>query len=210
MTAHARPGRPRADPRPLDGDPREEFLKAAATLFTRDGYDGTSTRDIASLAGFRQSALFYYFPRKSDLLAELLLETVQPQVRELRRLTRAAASNVDTLYELVRFDVATICSDEYNLAGLMLTPPARRPECAPFWAMRRQLRNGYGRVIKRGSASGEFKVNDPRLTTDIIFGLVEGPIQWFERDGRYTAEHVADEIAATALLVVGARRRRRS
>lgn len=204
MTQHLRPGRPRIDPRPLNGDPREELLKAAATLFTRDGYDGTSTRDIASLAGFRQSALFYYFPKKSDLLVELLQKTVEPQVKWLRRLGRVEASFAWKLHELVRFDVTTICDDEHNLAGLMLTPPARRPECDEFWRMRHRLRNGYERVIKGGAGSGEFDVADPRLTTDVIFGLVEGPITWFDRKGRYAADHVAQEIASAALKVVGA------
>jgi TetR/AcrR family transcriptional regulator len=42
-------------------------VEAAVQLFSRRGYKGTSTREIAHLAGVNEATLFRYFARKADL-----------------------------------------------------------------------------------------------------------------------------------------------
>jgi len=43
------------------------LVEAAVQLFSRQGFKGTSTRDIANLAGVNEATLFRYFARKTDL-----------------------------------------------------------------------------------------------------------------------------------------------
>jgi AcrR family transcriptional regulator len=45
----------------------EKIIQSAAQLFARQGYHGTSTRDIARLAGVSENTLFRHFDRKEDL-----------------------------------------------------------------------------------------------------------------------------------------------
>lgn len=45
----------------------EKIVLSAAQLFARQGYHGTSTRDIARLAGVSENTLFRHFERKEDL-----------------------------------------------------------------------------------------------------------------------------------------------
>ena len=52
---------------------RERILAVAQELFTRQGYDKTSLRDIAERLQITKAALYYYFPRKEDILLELHL-----------------------------------------------------------------------------------------------------------------------------------------
>jgi AcrR family transcriptional regulator len=52
---------------------RERILDVAQELFTRDGYDRTSLRDIADRLAITKAALYYYFERKEDILLELHL-----------------------------------------------------------------------------------------------------------------------------------------
>lgn len=44
-----------------------KVIHAAAQLFARQGYHGTSTREIARLADISENTLFRYFERKEDL-----------------------------------------------------------------------------------------------------------------------------------------------
>jgi AcrR family transcriptional regulator len=63
-----------ARPRGSDGaKTRERILAVAQELFTRQGYDKTSLRDIAERLKITKAALYYYFPRKEDILLELHL-----------------------------------------------------------------------------------------------------------------------------------------
>ena len=43
------------------------LVEAAVQLFSRQGFKGTSTRDIAHLAGVNEATLFRYFGKKTDL-----------------------------------------------------------------------------------------------------------------------------------------------
>jgi AcrR family transcriptional regulator len=46
---------------------REKIVAAAAQLFARQGYHGTSTREIARVADVSENAIFRHFDRKEDL-----------------------------------------------------------------------------------------------------------------------------------------------
>ena len=56
------------------GDSRERILDAAEDLFAADGYEATPTARIARRAAVAKGLLFYYFPRKTDLLRTLFAE----------------------------------------------------------------------------------------------------------------------------------------
>lgn len=48
-------------------DRTAKMVDAAAQLFARQGYHGTSTREIAQLSGISENTLFRYFAAKEDL-----------------------------------------------------------------------------------------------------------------------------------------------
>ena len=66
-TATARIPAP-ADPK---SDTRQRILDVALDLFTEQGYDGTSLREIAEQLGVTKAALYYHFESKEDILMAL-------------------------------------------------------------------------------------------------------------------------------------------
>lgn len=56
------------------GSRRERILDAAEVRFAGDGFDATGTSAIADGAGVPKGLVFYYFPRKIDILRALLAE----------------------------------------------------------------------------------------------------------------------------------------
>jgi AcrR family transcriptional regulator len=69
-----RPGQP-DDPLPPAAakapDTRDRILDIALDLFTEQGYDGTSLREIADQLGVTKAALYYHFESKDDILLAL-------------------------------------------------------------------------------------------------------------------------------------------
>jgi AcrR family transcriptional regulator len=68
---------------------RERILEAASELFTEQGYDATSLREIADRLGFTKAALYYHFQSKDEIL-QALLEPADAMVRELVERLEAA------------------------------------------------------------------------------------------------------------------------
>ena len=56
---------------PQSASTREQILATAMSLFTTQGYDATSLRQIADRLGFTKAALYYHFPAKEHLAIEL-------------------------------------------------------------------------------------------------------------------------------------------
>lgn len=169
-------GRPRAQPRHSDVDPREEIRAAAARLFTTHGYTATSTRAIAAAVGLRQASIFHYYPRKDALLAELLDETIRPTLDYVVELERTGLGPRPALWLLVTTDVTTLCRAPHNAGSLQLLPEARSPQFDRFWKRRQDLVGRYGHQIEAGLANGDFTCSRPPLATDLVFGLVESVI----------------------------------
>mgnify|MGYP003588774202 CR=1 FL=1 len=68
-------GRPRKTPQERnEGNRRQDIVKAAAKLFRRNGFNGTSTRDIACAVGMHSGSLFCHFKSKDALLYEVMQE----------------------------------------------------------------------------------------------------------------------------------------
>jgi AcrR family transcriptional regulator len=56
--------------RPADTDSidtRDRIILCACEKFAGEGFDGTTNKDIASLAGVSSAALYHYFPSKADM-----------------------------------------------------------------------------------------------------------------------------------------------
>ena len=78
MLSPGRPSQPLADeaePPDAGADPtpdtRQRILDVALDLFTEQGFDGTSLRQIAEQLGVTKAALYYHFESKDDILMAL-------------------------------------------------------------------------------------------------------------------------------------------
>jgi AcrR family transcriptional regulator len=58
-------------------DYRRRIIESAAALFSKSGYHGASTRDIAQRAQLNEATLFRHFPRKHDLYLAVLESELQ-------------------------------------------------------------------------------------------------------------------------------------
>lgn len=58
-------------PPPNEAQTRSRILQAAQRLFAAQGFDGTTTRDLAAAAGVAEGTLFRHFPNKKAILVEV-------------------------------------------------------------------------------------------------------------------------------------------
>jgi AcrR family transcriptional regulator len=63
---------------------RQRILQAATSLFLRDGWQTTTTREIALSAGIATGTLFNYFSTKEAIAAALMAEALETAGEDLR------------------------------------------------------------------------------------------------------------------------------
>jgi len=173
-----RPGRPRSAPqsRP-ETSTRDEILAAAARLFAKQGYEGTTTRQIAELVGIKQASLYYHFSDKSSIVLALLDGTVSPSVAFSDWIHRLDVRPEVKLFSLARFDLDVILSDPWNMHVLFRIPDIAARDAAGAREELSVLQKRYTELSRQCAARFDALAGqDPVPETDfvLVFGLVEG------------------------------------
>jgi len=86
---------------PAKGDAEARILASAAGMFSSFGYNGVSTRDIASGAGVNEVTIYRHYPRKRDLYLAVLDSELQ-QVKLSGDLLAAIAEAGDSRTAVAR------------------------------------------------------------------------------------------------------------
>src|SRR5215211_9115072 len=116
---------------------REQILKTALSLFAAQGFDATSTRQIAKEAGIAEGLIFHYFPTKASLLTAILanrLESRRAFRSELRPLLEDAGGKTapEVLLAVASGWLATLRRDE-EIIVVLFTTAQTNPEVREAW-----------------------------------------------------------------------------
>lgn len=172
----------------------------SAELFARQGYHGSTTREIAVAVGIRQPSLFHHFPTKAAIVEALLdwdLGLALPRVYEIARQPESPAVR---LYRYLRTDVSHLASAPFNLSGVYAEEVIGSREFAT-WARRRdELHDVVEGIVKEGMQGGLFITMDSRMVRHAIGGILVRVIT-IHSGGRGTVDSLADAVAR--LLVRG-------
>jgi len=126
---------------------RGRILDAAATLFARHGFDGTSTARIARAAGVPKGLLFYYFSTKAEILTALLDERLV--VAPLDAATLAVRGDTEQTLMNVGERILADHADSEVLREIVWHEAHTRPEVlAVLTRYRRALHDSIERVLR--------------------------------------------------------------
>jgi len=101
---------------------RRQIIAAGSELFARNGFEGTSIRDIAAASGVLSGSLYYHFPSKEDLL----FTVHQESLTAMRQEVETAIAGINEPWR--RLGRAIVAHCRILLGGsvtrAILTPPA--------------------------------------------------------------------------------------
>ncbi|MBL8556698.1 MAG: TetR/AcrR family transcriptional regulator [Phenylobacterium sp.] len=79
---------------------RLKVLAAARRLFSEQGYEGATIRDIASAAGMSTGAVFANFTDKSDLFREIMIDDIEALIASMREAAERGRNVEDGLLKM--------------------------------------------------------------------------------------------------------------
>jgi AcrR family transcriptional regulator len=204
------PKRPRGRPRKTlderdEGNRRQAILKAAARLFRRRGFGGTSTRDIASAVGMHSGSPFYHFESKSALLYAVMDEGMRSAIERQAQVLRPGDDAALQLRRLIRSHFDTLHGPGRDFIPVMLyesrslTPRQR----AGIAKLQRDYEAAWMPVLEALARGGQLR-SDAHLARLLIFGALNWSVQWFDAKKRASLDEVTD--AAMALFIEGSKK----
>lgn len=211
--------RPRGRPRKTvdelaDGNRRHELLAPAGRLFRLQGFDATSTRDIAAASGMRSGSPFYHFDSKQALLGAVMEEGMVAAIARQARALREAGCDADMLLKseqettdprgllavLIRHHFDVLLGPGSDFIPVMLyewrsLTDAQRADLA-------RLQGDYEApwvpVLTALQRSGQLR-GDAKLARLMIFGALNWSVQWYDAGQNASLDDLAE--AALALFV---------
>ena len=153
---------------------RQEIIRAAMEVFARNGFGGSTTREIAENAGISEAMIYSHFRNKEDLYTAIIDEKLQESEplyypldairnRDDRRVFTTIVSNYlhrhgedTTFLRLLLFSAL----EGHELASMFVAGPVRK-----FFEF---LADYIGERIDEGA----FKPVNPEITSRCLLGMV--------------------------------------
>jgi len=189
------PGRPRRRPgQEVDGNRRQQLLRASARLFREQGFDGTSVRDIARAAGMQSGSWVYHFPTKQDILVAVMEEGL---LDALARIESIAAQRLDPreqFAQLVRTHLDTILGPGQDFVPVLLyewrslESSARRRVSVPLKRYEAIWQAALDALQQSGAWTGTTSID-----ALLLFGALNWIARWYRPDGPLDVDALAAE-----------------
>jgi AcrR family transcriptional regulator len=202
--------RPRRDSTAPADDPgvRERILASAYQLFQESGYEGTSVTRIAKASQVTPAAMYWHFPSKQALLAEMLKRMYERSYADLRGAVRDDGTAIERLGDYVRAYIRIQLEDvgerrvhSYSSLASSLDEAEQRELgrlSRPYIALLRE-------ILEQGVEEGVFEIDDVHVMSYAISTMCEYVFTWFRIGGQLTIAEAGERHLAYVLRMVGAR-----
>ena len=172
---------------------KEDIIKAAAKLFSEKSFHDVKMDEIAEELGIAKGTIYLYFKSKEKLYLEILeesYESIEALLEKEIAIDEPSPLKLKKVLGIIfgfyrrNLDVLKILSrDETHLIK-------EHFEFTEHWRLRRLKL--YERILEKGIKEGSFSIQNPKLTSLIIFGLVRS-VMFFYSTQKNTND-IADEV----------------
>ncbi|MBC8391553.1 MAG: TetR/AcrR family transcriptional regulator [Deltaproteobacteria bacterium] len=161
---------------------KHDIIRAATYLFTYQGFEGTSTRQIIREAGISDPLLYYHFKSKDDLYIQIVNATFEKYFSLLESLPQDTSTEFEKIENLIQlhFDMVQDMPKEINL--VIITCPSKLNDPGHVCTKninnhRKALASYLSDCLKKGWESGEFVKVPIRKTVSLLIAMINGMLR---------------------------------
>ena len=174
------------------------LIAGAAELFSKHGYEATSTRSVATSLGLDKASLYYHVRSKEDLLYVICKSSIERLETEVEAALAGVTDPVDRLNTLIVTQCSSLLRHQTEHATALAEVRALSPErLAQIVSLRKRHQTRVRQTIEAGQKAGAFRDDTPaRFLGLMLEGLMDRTVVWYRRGegckpaelGRYFAE----------------------
>jgi AcrR family transcriptional regulator len=156
-------------------DRREQILDVATGLFARQGFQGTTTRQIAERSGVTEALIFRHFPSKENLYWAVIESKMKASGARERMQQRLQAGGTDLeVLSGIAAEILERRAKDQTLSRLLLYSALENHRLSHRF-FRNYVAEYYevlADYIRRRIDTGQFRPLDPLLAARGFFGMV--------------------------------------
>jgi AcrR family transcriptional regulator len=168
------------------GGKRQEIIKAAIEVFAKNGFRGTTTRDLAAHADVNEAIIFRHFNTKQELYRAILEQKLsQGQNVPCDEARQPAGSGDDqTFFETFGRQFLERHEADSTFMRLLMFSALEGHELSEMFLSSMAGRDPLAAYIERRMDDGAFRRMDPHLAARAILGMFVAYIQMQEIFGQ--------------------------
>lgn len=186
--------------------PRDTIIEAAMHLFGKQGYTGTSMRDIASAVGVLPGSLYAHIDSKEALLVQIVDDGINRFLAAVRPHVGSSKTPVEKLRAMIVAHVRIVAENpERSLVVFHQWRFLSDDNLEAAIQKRRDYEQTFITVLEEGIARGLFRADlSLRIAVLSILGALNWTPEWLSPTGKLVPDAVGDLIADTLLCGVRA------
>ena len=156
---------------------KQSILKTATRLFAEQGYEATTTLQVAMQIGITEPSVYYYYKNKTLLFSAVLELASNAYKSGIDVLKPSDQSCFSMIEALIRFHTAIIDKNYDYMRILLRTCPKRLSDendhCTKIYRdARAKLKELIGETLKKGINTKEFNDVDVDPTSNMLIALI--------------------------------------
>lgn len=185
------------------------IVRTAAALFARQGYRGTSMRDIGKEVGVHAGSLYVHIESKEDLLEAIVRSIMEGSEQDMAEVLAAGGTATEQLRAIAARDLRLIAENkEFATVFFHEWRNLSEERQQAVIASRDRWESGLRNVISRGIESGEFRAVDPRIAGIALTSILNWAYVWYSADGELSVDQLAEQFAD--IIIAGIRAQKAS
>lgn len=189
---------------------RDLILAAAASSMATHGYERVTLEQIGEAVGLSPTGLYHYVGGKEDILAQLMVDTIEAIARQTDALTGGSQDAGIRLAAIIRAHLRVSLT---TAAGRVLSRHQDIVVSDTYSTILRDARREHDRrlelIIADGVAQGAFIADDARTTARLVLGALNGVPRWCADDiSPAEVDRIADQLIDFVVTGVGSAPRR--
>ena len=171
---------------------RKKIRDAAAMVLSVQGFENTTTRDIAKAAEISAASVYYYFDSKEDLLYQILDETMSTGLALIEEIEQSDKSLKEKLSDILQMH--TKAAVDYNKMKLLVHDlNSLIPEHKEII---KEKQRSYVKkliaILEELKQKGEMLDLDTKACAFAFFGMVSWAYRWYDPTGKLTPAQLAE------------------
>ena len=161
---------------------KQNIIDTATKLFSHQGFDGTTTLQIAREAGVTEPLIYYHFEGKDDLFTHIIENGFDTYFERLKMLPTETATSFEKIENLVAIHFKFIREMPDEIYLFFSTCPTKLKDKSHVCTknlekQRKWLMTYLSNCLEAGIASNEFHSVRVKETVSLLYALIVGIVR---------------------------------
>lgn len=157
-------------------DRRQQIVEVATGLFSKKGFNGTTTKEIADSAGVSEAIIFRHFPNKRALYSAIIEYKTLRKTELVKGMLEEAANRKDdrAFFTSLAYEMLDTHLNDPTLMRLLMFSALEGHELSEmfFQSSVNEVRDYVVRYIKQRISDGAFRNIDPLVASRAFTGMI--------------------------------------